>query len=61
MLKQIIKYKWYLLVVLILMIAEPTLNSIMNFLLQRMFNSATPSGSIIELLAHRLELARACG
>ena len=50
MLKQIIKYKWYLLVVLILMIAEPTLNSIMNFLLQRMFNSATPSGSIIELL-----------
>lgn len=50
MLKQIFRYKWYLLVVLILMIAEPTLNSIMNFLLQRMFNSATPGGSIIELL-----------
>lgn len=50
MLKQIFRYKWYLLVVLILMIAEPTLNSIMNFLLQRMFNSATPGGSIIDLL-----------
>lgn len=50
MLKQIFKYKWYLLVVLILMIAEPTLNSIMNFLLQRMFNAATPGGSIVELL-----------
>lgn len=50
MLKQMLKYKWYLLVVLVLMIAEPTLNSIMNFLLQRMFNSATPGGNIVELL-----------
>ncbi|WP_066925691.1 ATP-binding cassette domain-containing protein [Murdochiella massiliensis] len=50
MLKHMFKYKWYLLVVLVLMIAEPTLNSVMNFLLQRMFNSATPGGSIVELL-----------
>ena len=50
MLKQMFKYKWYLLAVLVLMIAEPTLNSVMNFLLQRMFNSATPGGSIVELL-----------
>ncbi len=50
MLKQVIKYKWYLLVVLCLIIAEPSLNSIMNFLLQHMFNAATPGGSIIELL-----------
>lgn len=50
MLKQMFKYKWYLLVVLVLMIAEPSLNSVMNFLLQRMFNSATPGGSIVELL-----------
>mgnify|MGYP004458567609 CR=1 FL=1 len=50
MLKQMFKYKWYLLIILVLMIAEPTLNSIMNFLLQRMFNSATPGGSIEELL-----------
>lgn len=50
MLRQIFRYRWYLLVVVVLMIAEPTLNSIMNFLLQRMFNSATPGGSIVELL-----------
>lgn len=50
MLKQMFKYKWYLLVVLVLIIAEPTLNSVMNFLLQRMFNSATPGGSVVELL-----------
>ena len=30
MLKQIFRYKWYLLVVLALMIAEPTLNSIIT-------------------------------
>lgn len=50
MLKQMFKYKWYLLVVLALIIAEPTLNSVMNFLLQRMFNAATPGGDIVELL-----------
>lgn len=50
MLKQMFKYKWYLLVVLALIIAEPTLNSVMNFLLQRMFNAATPGGNIVELL-----------
>lgn len=44
MLKQMFKYKWYLLVVLALIIAEPTLNSVMNFLLQRMFNTAAPGG-----------------
>ena len=50
MLKQMFKYKWYLLVVLVLIIAEPTLNSVMNFLLQRMFNAAAPGGNIVELL-----------
>ena len=50
MLKQIFKYKWYLLVVPALIIAEPTLNSVMNFLLQRMFNATTPGGNIVELL-----------
>lgn len=50
MLKQMFKYKWYLLVVLALIIAEPTLNSVMNFLLQRMFNTATPGGNVVELL-----------
>lgn len=50
MLKQMFKYKWYLLVVLVLIIAEPTLNSVLNFLLQRMFNVATPGESIVELL-----------
>ena len=50
MLKQMFKYKWYLLVILALMIAEPTLNSFMNFLLQRMFNAATPGGDVINLI-----------
>lgn len=50
MLKQILKYKLYLVFILIFIIAEPTLNSIMNFLLQRMFNMSTPGGSTIELL-----------
>lgn len=50
MLKQMFKYKWYLLVVLLLIIAEPTLNSVLNFLLQRMYNSATSGGTLIELL-----------
>ena len=50
MLKQMLKYKLYLVFILIFIIAEPTLNSIMNFLLQRMFNMSTPGGSTIELL-----------
>lgn len=50
MLKRMFQYKWYLLVVLLLIIADPSLNSILNFLLQRMFNTATPGGDRIELL-----------
>ncbi len=50
MLKQMYKYKWYLLAVLGLIILEPSLNSILNFLLQRMFNMAKPGGDKIEFL-----------
>ena len=50
MLKQMFKYKWYLTCILLLIIAEPTLNSALNFLLQRMFNSATSGGSLIALM-----------
>lgn len=49
-LKQIFKYKWFLLAVLILIIAEPSLNSVMNFLLQKMFDIATPGGNKTEFL-----------
>ena len=41
MLKLMLKYKWYLCAIIGLMIAEPTINSALNFWLQRLFNSAT--------------------
>lgn len=42
MLKKLIKYKWYIVIIFSLMIVEPTLNSVLNFWLQKMFNSAEP-------------------
>ncbi len=41
MFKYILKHKWYIIFLIALMILEPTLNSFLNFLLQKMFNSAT--------------------
>jgi ATP-binding cassette subfamily C protein len=41
MFKYIIKHKWYIVFLVALMIFEPTLNAVLNFLLQKMFNSAT--------------------
>lgn len=40
-LKVMLKYKWYLCLIIVLMIVEPTINSALNFWLQRLFNSAT--------------------
>lgn len=42
MLKQLLKYKWYIAIILVLIIVEPTINSTLNFWLQRLFNSAAP-------------------
>lgn len=41
MLNLIFKHKWYLIAVIILMILEPSVNSVLNFWLQNLFNSAT--------------------
>ncbi len=41
MLKQLLKQKWYIVIIFILILVEPSINSILNFWLQRLFNSAT--------------------
>lgn len=41
MLKLLFKHKWYFVAVIVLMILEPFVNSILNFWLQNLFNSAT--------------------
>ena len=43
--KIIFKNKWYLLFMLILIIADPTINAILNFWVQRLFNAAAPNGN----------------
>lgn len=48
--KIILKFKWHLAAIVALMIVEPTINSILNFWLQRLFNSATPGGDVIFVL-----------
>lgn len=50
MLKNLLKYKWYLSIILILIIVEPSINSVMNFLLQKLFNSADFGSDRIEIL-----------
>lgn len=50
MIKLMLKYKWYLIFIVILMIIEPTINSVLNFWLQRLFNSATVNADIIFVL-----------
>ncbi len=41
MLKLLFKHKWYFVAIVILMILEPSVNSVLNFWLQGLFNSAT--------------------
>ncbi len=45
MLKKLLKYKWYIMIIFALIIVEPILNSVLNFWLQRMFNSAKPGAN----------------
>ena len=47
MLKQILKYKWYVLVIFALIIIEPSINSVLNFWLQSLFNSAQPGADVL--------------
>lgn len=41
MLRHLLKQKWYIAAILAMIIAEPSINSILNFWLQGLFNSAT--------------------
>ena len=41
MLKLLFKHKWYFIAIVLLMIIEPSVNSVLNFWLQNLFNSAT--------------------
>lgn len=50
MLKQLFKQKWYMFSILALIIAEPSLASVLNFWLQRIFNSAVPGANKIVVL-----------
>ena len=50
MLKQLLKQKWYIVSILILIILEPSVNSVLNFWLQTLFNSATPGADKVDVM-----------
>lgn len=50
MLKQLLNQKWYIAFILLLIILDPSLNSILNFWLQSLFNSATMGADKLVLL-----------
>lgn len=50
MLKLLFKYKWYIAIIFALIVIEPSLNSVLNFWLQRMFNSATPGADMVVII-----------
>lgn len=50
MIKYLLKQKWYIGLILVLIIAEPTINSVLNFWLQGLFNTAEPGVNKIILL-----------
>lgn len=50
MLKQLLNQKWYIVFILLLIILDPSINSILNFWLQSFFNSATVGADKLMLL-----------
>ena len=50
MIKYLLKQKWYLGLILVLIIAEPSINSVLNFWLQGLFNTAEPGTDKLILL-----------
>ena len=50
MIKIMLKYKWYVIFIIALMIVEPTINASLNFWLQRLFNSASPGADKVYIL-----------
>ena len=43
MVRQLIKHKGYIIIIFVLIVIEPTINSILNFWVQRLFNAASPN------------------
>lgn len=50
MFKAIFKQKYYVITILMIIFLEPTINSVLNFWLQRIFNSATPGANELAVL-----------
>lgn len=50
MIRILLQYKWYIALILALMILEPTINSALNFWLQNVFNSASSGADKIYVL-----------
>lgn len=46
----LLRYKWYIAIILVLIIIEPSLNSVLNFWLQKMFNAAKPGTDILNII-----------
>lgn len=50
MLKPLLKYKWHIVFIVILMIVEPVINSVLGFWLQGLYNTAKPGAPKIAVL-----------
>lgn len=50
MLKYLLKQKWYIFLILVFIIVEPSINSVLNFWLQLLFNTAEPGADKLILL-----------
>lgn len=50
MVKILFRYKWYLSLIVLLMILEPSINSVLNFWLQRIFTAAQPGAKFLGII-----------
>ncbi len=50
MIKYLLRQKWYIILILVLIVAEPSINSVLNFWLQGLFNTAEPGADKLILL-----------
>lgn len=50
MVKILFRHKWYLSLIVLLMILEPSINSVLNFWLQRIFSAAQPGAKLLGII-----------
>lgn len=50
MITYLLRQKWYIVLILVLIVADPALNSVANFWLQKLFNAAEPGADKVALL-----------